>query len=768
MCWNYTILRFSIYVRNLNCNFNLGVISLNSAAIYQMTSREPNLRQDETYLYFVKAKTYLHVSKSASDNIAGYLTINGEYVSDNDKMISFVPESALSSQELSVYDKADLQGNDENDQSSTQGGKKKIIKTPFKTKRLEYLNSGYSFTVSISNLYSVQFRTPLAGCWYGSVVLNTREGEKLPIVFFHDNEAPSTVRIQKKKNQLFDPFGENGDLYWGGQDFLLALKRYAHVQNSSLEPSVYLINPDLNDLRNFSPMKSKTDSKEKGSLIPNFNKLVNNTKWKVLETIASFSTQTRNQVIDIVEEHAPDGIKQIISKPEVQKIGNDFDSARVYLAKWASQVKEEAEISQRKYMLPDDLYKKINHELEGPGNMGLLTDDEIFHASRRNPVTKTEWRSLFDQTGRLKVTVGEIKNRIFHGGLEEDARPEAWLFLLEVYPWDSSTSERDVLHKSYVTAYHELKSKWTLDLTKRDTDFWKNQRQRIEKDINRTDRDIEIFKGSSEANATNEVVSDDELNLDSDIEDPSAVAYINNVHLREMREILLTYNELNEHLGYVQGMSDLLSPLYVTLQDKTITFWAFAKFMERMERNFVRDQSGMRNQMNTLNQLVQFMLPDLFKHLQKCESTDLFFFFRMLLVWFKREFEWNDVLTLWEVLWTDYYSGQFHLFFALAVLSDNERIIIQNLKRFDEVLKYMNDLSGSMNLSLLLIRSELLFLRFKRAIDFVDRKNQQSKSHQHLEGQEQIKISPELRALLSTKPIIQKETPINPGDEYTG
>ena len=59
--------------------------------------------------------------------------------------------------------------------------------------------------------------------------------------------------------------------------------------------------------------------------------------------------------------------------------------------------------------------------------------------------------------------------------------------------------------------------------------------------------------------------------------------------------------------------------------------------------------------------------------------------------------------------------------FALSILSDNERIIIQNLKQFDEVLKYMNDLSMKLHLNPLLIRSELLFLKFKRMLDIIDR-----------------------------------------------
>ena len=161
-----------------------------------------------------------------------------------------------------------------------------------------------------------------------------------------------------------------------------------------------------------------------------------------------------------------------------------------------------------------------------------------------------------------------------------------------------------------------------------------------------------------------------------------------NVHLEQLKEMLLTYNEYNQDLGYVQGMSDLLAPIYAVIQDDAIAFWAFQRFMERMERNFLRDQSGMRAQLLTLDQLVHFMDPKLHAHLQATDSTNFFFFFRMLLVWFKREFDWADILRLWEALWTDYLTSGFHLFVALAILERHRDVIMTHLKAFDEVLKY--------------------------------------------------------------------------------
>jgi hypothetical protein len=109
----------------------------------------------------------------------------------------------------------------------------------------------------------------------------------------------------------------------------------------------------------------------------------------------------------------------------------------------------------------------------------------------------------------------------------------------------------------------------------------------------------------------------------------------------------------------------------------------------------------MRGQLLALDNLVQLMDPQLYLHLQSADSTNFFFFFRMLLVWYKREFDWSDVLRLWETLWTDYFSSSFHLFIALAILEKHRDVIMDHLKHFDEVLKYSMWTITLINISLL-------------------------------------------------------------------
>lgn len=80
-------------------------------------------------------------------------------------------------------------------------------------------------------------------------------------------------------------------------------------------------------------------------------------------------------------------------------------------------------------------------------------------------------------------------------------------------------------------------------------------------------------------------------------------------------------------------MSDLCAPIYVVMHgDEEMTFWCFVAVMERMVRsqcglhlntsfywsqsqNFLRDQSGMKKQLSALQQLLEVMDPQLYRHL---------------------------------------------------------------------------------------------------------------------------------------------------------
>jgi len=68
-------------------------------------------------------------------------------------------------------------------------------------------------------------------------------------------------------------------------------------------------------------------------------------------------------------------------------------------------------------------------------------------------------------------------------------------------------------------------------------------------------------------------------------------------------------------------------------------------------------------------------------------------------------------------------SSNFHLFIALAILEKHRNVIMDHLKGFDEVLKYVNELSNTMDLDSTIVRAEALFRRFQRTVEAIDKKH---------------------------------------------
>ena len=57
-------------------------------------------------------------------------------------------------------------------------------------------------------------------------------------------------------------------------------------------------------------------------------------------------------------------------------------------------------------------------------------------------------------------------------------------------------------------------------------------------------------------------------------------------HLKQLRNILLSYCMYNMDLGYCRGMSDLAAPILAVMQNEVDAFWCFKALMDRMQANF--------------------------------------------------------------------------------------------------------------------------------------------------------------------------------------
>lgn len=98
-------------------------------------------------------------------------------------------------------------------------------------------------------------------------------------------------------------------------------------------------------------------------------------------------------------------------------------------------------------------------------------------------------------------------------------------------------------------------------------------------------------------------------------------------------------------------MSDLASPLLVTMGDEAHAYICLCALMTRLYPNFLLDGEAMTVKFTHLTESLQVYDPDFYNYLKSQQADDLLFCYRWLLLEMKREFAFDDALRMLEVLW---------------------------------------------------------------------------------------------------------------------
>lgn len=305
---------------------------------------------------------------------------------------------------------------------------------------------------------------------------------------------------------------------------------------------------------------------------------------------------------------------------------------------------------------------------------------------RGSPLTQKQWGEFISEDGRVS-DVERVKEVIFRGGMEHSLRAEVWKYLLGYFRWDDSKEQRMHHQKVKMNEYFSMKLQWLSMSPQQELNFggFATRKSQIDKDVQRTDRTIDYFAGD------------------------------NNANLNRLQDILMTYVMYNFDLGYVQGMSDLLAPILCIMQDEADAFWCFVGFMDMVYTNFDVDQAGMKRQLKDVTQLIALANPRLSNYMKDQQSDNMYVCFRWLLVWFKREFTYFDIMSLWEVLWTGLPCINFHLLVSVAILDDQMDTIISGRFEFNDILKHVNELSFKIDYRHILAKAEAIYLQIKAA-----------------------------------------------------
>ncbi|XP_076784532.1 TBC1 domain family member 13 isoform X4 [Arvicanthis niloticus] len=153
-------------------------------------------------------------------------------------------------------------------------------------------------------------------------------------------------------------------------------------------------------------------------------------------------------------------------------------------------------------------------------------------------------------------------------------------------------------------------------------------------------------------------------------------------HWEVVERILFIYAKLNPGIAYVQGMNEIVGPLYYTFATdpnsewkehaEADTFFCFTNLMAEIRDNFIKSlddsQCGITYKMEKVYSTLKDKDVELYLKLQEQSIKPQFFAFRWLTLLLSQEFLLPDVIRIWDSLFADGNRFDFLLLVCCAML----------------------------------------------------------------------------------------------------
>ncbi|TXG72604.1 hypothetical protein EZV62_001183 [Acer yangbiense] len=165
--------------------------------------------------------------------------------------------------------------------------------------------------------------------------------------------------------------------------------------------------------------------------------------------------------------------------------------------------------------------------------------------------------------------------------------------------------------------------------------------EQIDRDVKRTHPDLHFFSGDSPFAKSNQ---------------------------EALRNILIVFAKLNPGIRYVQGMNEILAPLFYVFRNdpdedyavsaEADTFFCFVEILSGFRDHFCQqlDNSvvGIRSTISKLSQLLKEHDEELWRHLEVTTKVNpQFYAFRWITLLLTQEFNFADSLHIWDTLLSD-------------------------------------------------------------------------------------------------------------------
>lgn len=236
----------------------------------------------------------------------------------------------------------------------------------------------------------------------------------------------------------------------------------------------------------------------------------------------------------------------------------------------------------------------------------------------------------------------------------------------------------------------------------------------IAKDVNRTHMQFSFFfqptnkKTKMTQEEIKEMVENRRNCTMRDIKDTYKID-INETHADVIARILFIYSKFSPDVSYVQGMNEIIAPIYYCFSyDKLYeeenendieadTFWTFYLLMQKMKYVFNREEdktdAGITGKALRLELLVSLVDKDIYTHFGKYKLDFSLFAFRWFILIFSQDFLMIDILRLWDFIFSeeDIFKNVYCVSLAIMLMK-KDTILVSDLTGMIEELQNLGGL----------------------------------------------------------------------------
>ncbi|KAI4471695.1 tbc1 domain family member gtpase-activating protein [Holotrichia oblita] len=202
----------------------------------------------------------------------------------------------------------------------------------------------------------------------------------------------------------------------------------------------------------------------------------------------------------------------------------------------------------------------------------------------------------------------------------------------------------------------------------------------IDKDVRRLCPDISFFQQPTDYPCS-QIVNNSASSKKAQ-EDYQPMTEGQEAHWEVVERILFLYAKLNPGQGYVQGMNEIIGPIYYTFardQDAAYReyaeadcFFCFTNLMSEIRDFFIKTldstDCGINNMMVRLTNQLRESDFDIWLHFQQLELRPEYYGFRWITLLLSQEFPLPDVLRIWDTLFSDENRFNFLIYICCAMI----------------------------------------------------------------------------------------------------